>query len=346
MLIKGDSEKAGKEATAALRLDKRNFGAVKLLTSALLQSKRYDDAIKLITDVRKKVPDDLDLLGDLGIAYIGKKDFDKAKATFRELLKLSPANSKALAFLTSLSAKNDIKQAISMVKAQINLAPKAVGHYMLLGELLLKDKQPEQALEALKKAQELAPQLSQPYMIRARIMHALGKTNEAVAEFKQLIKNQPDFVPANLGLATLYESQKDYAKAKSLYEKVLQLQPNQPVAANNLAYLTANDKNGDLGEALRLAMLAKQAEPNNPNIADTLGYIHYKRQAYDLAISQFQQALAEKPDDPAITYHLALAQFGNKEKKTSLATLEKALASKSPFAEREEAEKVLQKWKK
>ena len=91
-------------------------------------------------------------------------------------------------------------------------------------------------------------------------------------------------------------------------------------------------------------MLAKQAMPDEPHIADTLGYVHLKRGSYPLAMSQFQQALENRPDDPIITFHLAQAQYGKGDKDEAVATLKKALESKQEFKERAEAEALLKSW--
>jgi Flp pilus assembly protein TadD len=282
------------------------------------------------------------MLGTLGLAYVGAKQTQEAEEAFAKLLELAPNNSKALAVLSSLRTKGDLNAAIALVKEQILKASDAPGHYMLLGELYVRNKQPENALEAFAKAQELAPTNPQPYIIRARVMHSIGKTSEAINEFQGLLQSQPNSIPANLGIATLYEAQEKFDEARAQYENVLKINPNQPVAANNLAYLTAQEEGADLGEALRLAMLAKQALPDDARIADTLGLVHYKRKSYTLAAAQFQQALSTQPDDPIINYHLALAQVAKEDKEGALASLQKSLSSKAPFAERAEAEKLLE----
>ena len=99
-----------------------------------------------------------------------------------------------------------------------------------------------------------------------------------------------------MGLATAYEVQGRLDEAKEQYTRALEIQPNLPAAANNLAWLLASEEGGDLGEALRLSMQAKQALPDQPHITDTLGWVHYKRQSYSLAISQFRQALESRPE--------------------------------------------------
>jgi tetratricopeptide (TPR) repeat protein len=343
-LMKGESETAGKEASIALQLEPRNFSAVKILAKSLIQGKKFQEAVTLIQKVLKQVPDDGDLIGSLGLAYLGLQDKEKATETFTRLVELSPANSKALAILTTLVAENDMNKAVRFIQEHIKTTPQAGGHYMLLGELLAKQKKNEEALAAFKKAQELAPNNPQPYVVIARLMSSLGKTDQAIQELTELLKKHPDSLPGNMGLATLLETKGNYTEAKEKYKKVLLLQPNFSAAANNLAWLIASEKDGDLGEALRLAMLAKQAMPDEAHIADTLGYVHLKRQSFPLAIAQFQQALANKPGDPLITYHLAQAQYGNGEKDQAINAVKGLLKNKEAFKERPEVENTLKLW--
>ena len=345
MLNQGDTQNGGREATIALKLDPRNFMAAKLLAQALLQEKRFDDVIKFVSEVQKQVPDDPQILATLGMAHLGKKNIEQAKEIFSQLLAKTPANTRALAMVASLTAQGDIQLAITTVKEHIAKSPQVAGHYMLLGDLLMKDNRDAEALAAFGEAQKIAPKESQPYIIRGRLMHRMGKAEEAISEFEGLLRNDPKSIQGYLGLASVYESQKKIDLSKELYTKVLALQPDQPAAANNLAYILISEENGDLGEALRLAMLAKQAHPEDPRIADTLGMVHLRREAYGLAITQFTMALAENADDPLLNYHMALAQSKNGDTEQAVLFLEKALASEKPFAERAEAEKLLEELK-
>ena len=345
-LVKGESEAAGKSASIALQLEKRNFNAVKILAKSLIQGKKFKEAASLLESVEKQVPTDVDIIGNLGLAYLGLEEKEKARLTFSRLIELAPENSKALAILTALTAGKDLPKAKKLIQDHIAKTPKAGGHYLLLGDVLVREKRYDEAIATYKKAQELAPSNPQPYVIIARLMARLGKTDQAIKELQDLLAKQPDSLPGNMGLATLLEIKGNYVEAKEKYKKVLSLQPNSAAAANNLAWLIASEKDGDLGEALRLAMLAKQAMPDEPHIADTLGWVHLKRQSYPLAISQFQQALANRADDPVIAYHLAMAQYGNGEKDVAIATLKGAVAKKTEFKERAEAMKTLETWQK
>ncbi len=343
-LVRGDSNSAGKEASIALRLNPRNFTAVKILAKSLVQAKEFDKAIQLIEGVEKQVAGDAELIGSLSIAYLGMDDKEKAKKSLTRLLEIVPESSKALALLAALTTENDIPKNIAFVKKHI-AKNNTSGHYLLLGELYVRNKQVDEALDAFLKAQQLAPNTPQPYLLRARLLQQTKQSDMAIKEYNSLLQQQPDSIAGKMGLATIYDSQGEHQKAKELYARILELKPDFPAASNNLAWLIASEENGDLGEALRLAMQAKQALPDQPHISDTLGWVHYKRKSYSLAASQFALALEKRPDDPVILYHLALAQYGNGEKGEAVASIEKALMSEAKFKERVEAEELLKGWK-
>lgn len=344
-LVKGSSADAGKEASNALRINPRNFIAVKILVQSFVQGKEFEKAVKVIESIDAKVvAADADLLGTSGMAYLGLKNTEKAKQAFTALLTLVPGNPRALGILAALTTGNDLAKAIAFVKNHIDSHP-AGGHYLLLGDLYYKNKNLNEALQSYEKAQELSPENPQGYILRAQLLHSMGKTEETIAQFNELLQSQPNSVSALMGLATAYESLDRHAEAKTKYQRALELQPNLPAAANNLAWLIASEANGDLGEALRLAMQAKQALPDQSNISDTLGWVHYKRNSYGLAITQFKQALETHPDDPVIRYHLALAQYAHGEKQQAIDLLEQVLAGDTAFKEREEAKAALKSWK-
>lgn len=345
-LLQGNSGEAEKEATFALRINRRNSIAVKILAKAMIQAKEYAKAITFIENLNKEaVAGDAELLENLANAYLGQGNKDKARQTFADVMVLAPDNARALDLLAALSFGDDIPARISFVKAQIAKSDTAE-HYLLLGELLTKNKQYDEALHSYQKGQELAPDNPQGYVLSARLLSHQGKVDATIAQYEDLLKKNPKSIAGIMGLATAYEAQGAVDNAKKEYARALELQPNLPAASNNLAWLLASEEGADLGEALRLAMQAKQALPQQPEISDTLGWVHYKRKSYSLAISQFKQALETRPGDPVIQYHLALALYGNGDKMKGIEALEQALKSESEFGDRKDAEIVLNEWKK
>lgn len=106
----------------------------------------------------------------------------------------------------------------------------------------------------------------------------------------------------------------------------------------------AHEEDADLGEAMRLALIAKNKFPDDPHITNTLGFIHYKRKSYDLAISQFEQAVNLRPDEPALRYYLVLALRAKGRMSEAKEQLTKCLEQDGDFPEREQAENMLRNW--
>lgn len=342
----GAFEDAKKEAAIALRLDSKNLRAAIILSRALIGAKEYDKAVTILTDMKKQVPDNTEILGNLALAYFGVKERKKGEEALTELLNLDPGHVQAIALLIGLKYKDDLAGAELFVQEQIKKVPKDHRLYLILGELLEKQKKDQESLAAYEKAQELNPENTQSYLAAAKLLTRLGEKQEAMAKYNAMIEQDPKSIPGHMGIASLFEAEADTAKATEYYKKILEIKENYAPAANNLAWLIVSDPNGDLGKALMLAMTAKQAFPDAPDIADTLGWVYYHRKSYSLAIAQFELALQGRPDSPVMVYHLALALSGDNQKEEAVKKLEKLLARKVDFAERKKAEELLTELKK
>ena len=243
--------------------------------------------------------------------------------------------------LIAMKFKGNLPGAESFVRQKLENAQADARLYLILGNLLERQKKDQEALSAYEKAQELDPTLSPPYLAAARLLRKLGQKEEALAKYKAMVEKLPNSLPGHMGMAALFQIDGDNDKATEQYRKVLEIKNDYTPAANNLAWLIASDPKGDLGEALMLAMRAKQESPDDPNVADTLGWVHYQRNSFSLAIAQFQFALRNHPDNPMWAYHLALAQKGDKQKEAAIQTLKQLLDQKSEFSDRTKAEELL-----
>jgi tetratricopeptide (TPR) repeat protein len=129
----------------------------------------------------------------------------------------------------------------------------------------------------------------------------------------------------------------DRAGARSMFESVLRESPGQVGAANDLAFLLAEDAT-DLPLAQRYAERAVRLQPS-PETLDTLGYVKLRQGAAEEAVGLFERALARQPEYATARYHLALALIEKGEPVAARQALEEALAH--PFPEQQEARKVL-----
>lgn len=83
----------------------------------------------------------------------------------------------------------------------------------------------------------------------------------------------------------------DRKKAIELYERLVFFDPDNATAANNLAYLLA-EQGERLIYALELAQRALDADSTNPSFLDTYGWVLHKLGRYREAVAYFERALA------------------------------------------------------
>jgi Flp pilus assembly protein TadD len=194
---------------------------------------------------------------------------------------------------------------------------------------------------ALKKTVEADPASLQAYSLLGKMYYQQGRLDLARRELEKYVETAPMSVPGNTMLGTIFELQGRLDDAKARYGKALQIDPRAPVAANNLAWISANT-NGNLDLALQLAQTAKAQLPNRHEVDDTLGWIYYKKGLSSQAVEALSASTQKQPDNPNYNYHLALAyhQQGNNDEARKL--LQKALSSKATFRGADDAKKLLE----
>ena len=170
----------------------------------------------------------------------------------------------------------------------------------------------------------------------------LGEHQEekAVARYKDLLEVNPKEAQPHMLLGIIYERQKRYDLSEKHYRAALEVNPEFAAAANNLAFMLA-DQNKEIDEALRLARMAKEKLPNSPYVMDTLGWAYYKKGLYGSAIGEFSDCLDQIPENPAVIYHLGMAYYKNGDAHKARVELEKALGLDENFNGAEEARQVL-----
>jgi Zn-dependent protease with chaperone function len=116
---------------------------------------------------------------------------------------------------------------------------------------------------------------------------------------QERVIKEPDNIILLQSLAMFYQETEKYTEAKYTYEKILNLDSNQPTALNNLAWLlvTASDDNlRDPGRGLKLAQKAVELE-RTPTFLDTLAEAYWVNGSTEKAIDTIMEAISlEKKD--------------------------------------------------
>jgi tetratricopeptide (TPR) repeat protein len=184
------------------------------------------------------------------------------------------------------------------------------------------------------------PSQLEAYQLLGSIYAAQGKTGEAIAQYEQLSTRAPGAATgARTMIGMLKEAQNDRAGARAIYEHVVRADTKAAVAANNLAWIYAEE--GKLDEALRLATTARDLMSKRPEPEDTLGWIYLKKGLPSQALAAFEQARGRAPERAVYHYHAGLAYAATGAKAHARAAFTKALSLEPNFPSAADARKQL-----
>ena len=167
-----------------------------------------------------------------------------------------------------------------------------------------------------------------------------GRSDDGLKVLDELAKKQPSNAGTYVAKGIVFQQQGKIEEAKESYTQALKTDPNQAMAANNLAYLLA-EEGKDLNSALGWAQSARKSLPDNPNIADTLGWVYYKMGSYVLARDQVRFAASKQPDNADFQYHLGMIYKQTKQMSEAQAALKKAVSGSKDSKEKSLAEAAL-----
>ena len=188
-------------------------------------------------------------------------------------------------------------------------------------------------LEAL--IEELLQMSLNDNVVQARLRSVLGELqyrqrrfDEAEATLRQAYDETPPMTVERgfvlLALAQVEGQRGDrYGdKVKSLYEQVLELDPHNLTALNNLAYLLT--KRGEPEQALPLAQHLRTLQDENANTWDTIGTVYMQNKRIDEARSALHRALTLDLDNADANLHLGQLLAGEGEAGDARRYLERA----------------------
>jgi Flp pilus assembly protein TadD len=167
-----------------------------------------------------------------------------------------------------------------------------------LAQVYIEIREASKALDTLSRVHDLMPGRPEPVALRAMAMQQAGRTEEAEAEFRSVLK----------------------------------LAPNDPMLRNNFAFFLA-EHDRHLDEALLHAQEAVQKRPDVPQFIDTLGWIYLKKNAPDKALEHFRELVRNYPDNAQFRYHLGITLVRSGDRAGGRAQLAAALRANPSAAE-------------
>lgn len=278
----------------AVNLQELQYRALTARGLANLELGKLAEARADLQEIVKKSPNSSAALVNLAKVATAEKKLPESLELYEKALTQDAKSFDALSGTVSIltrqklfsQAHSKIDKAISEANGNKDVLPAL---YYLKSDVFMAEKNIESAEAELKKAIETNDEYLPAYSAYASILVGRNQTDAAIEQYKKVVEKKPSASVHTL-LGILEEARNNGAEAEKHYRKALELAPDSPIAANNLAWYIA-ETGGNLDEALTLAQSAVKKNPNTAGFYDTLGWIYHKKGLKTQAIEQLKKAV-------------------------------------------------------
>lgn len=334
----GQTEKSLGVVQKILSANPTHIGALEILAELRIQSHDFNGAVETLEKIAEIKPGDIDahyrlitiyevqqkfaeaavhyetllrLLGPntllylkLGDLFMKMKQYTKAAAVFREARASDPNNYFVLEALGQACEFNkQIPEALEAYEALAVLQESNHLVFFKIGSLALQIGDMAKAERAFKSADALRADVPEVQRSIAYALDRQNKRDDAILYYEKALRlNERDVLSMTL-LAPLYQDKAWTRRADSLFERILELEPDNDLILNNYSYSLAQ-RNLQLDKALRLVQRALKKEPKSSHYLDTIGWVYFQMGLYDLALKYIRQSLEFNPDSWEVLDHL------------------------------------------
>ena len=247
------------------------------------------------------------LLERLGSMYRANDQNAKAIETFRQIAEIDPdmAGRGELQIIETYRVSKELSKAESEAKAAVAKYPDDRSLRGMYATVLADEGKSDAAISEMKKLVADKPDrdtwisLAQVYE-KAKRYSDMAK---ALDEASKLSESKEDKENILFLRGAMFEKQKKYDEAEAEFRKLLAQNPDSAAALNYLGYMLA-DRNVRLPEALQLITKAVEREPGNGAYLDSLGWVYYRLGRYGEAETQLKIAVDKTSNDPTVHDHL------------------------------------------
>ncbi len=274
---------------------------------------KYDEAIVAYESAYKLAPHLTPIQLNLGIAHYRAGQYAKAAETLRSFLEKKPDSLQArqLYGLSLVEIGRD-EDAIIQLELTLEAAPQETASLYSLGLAYLRLNKPGWR-EMIERLAAFPAGVPAAHLLCGQSLIAGREYERAIEELRKAAALNPDLPRLQYSLGLAYEQLKRNKEALVAFENELKRSPQDFLTLYYLAYL--NEAEGNLNEAQRHLDSAMKLAPESPEAHAVAGKILFKQGKAAEAVKPLELAAAKKPDDHELRYTLARVyqQLGRKE---------------------------------
>ena len=318
----GEQQKALKTLTGLDRskLDLRQQFGLGLI---LAQHELYEQAIPYFQAVRDAHPESNDVAFNLALCYLGTKQYGSAIELLQNAVAHGLANAETYNLLAEAYEGNQqTQEAINALRKATQLAPTDESNYVDLATLCTTYESYEVALEVVEVGLHYLPQ-SDRLIFQRGVIHAMqSKSDLAEQDFQLASKLAPEKNLSYVAMGVNYIQMGDLAKAIASLRRRIRQKPNDAtlhyLLGEALIRSGAAPGNAAFTEAKLALSKSVKLNPKFPNSQVDLAKLYLKENRLDDAIEHLERARALDPKDKAAYSLLAIAY--RKKGKSEMAT--------------------------
>ena len=368
----GDKNQVASLIVNAVKLKPLEAGPRVILINHYLAAQDAKLALSAAQDAVGAIPDNPAVLDALGRAQLVAGDAQLAVTTFTKLAAAQPSLPNAhMRLAEAYMASNNRVAAMRSLKRALEIAPDLqVAQRALIG-MALAEKHPEEALSVARSVQKQHPAAPTGFILEGDIQSNLKNWDAAIAAYRTALqkdgstqqaaklhivmmasgnrseadkfaarweKDHPQDAGFVFHLASIALTQRDFALAENRYRRVVEMQPQNALAFNNIAWLMVEQ--GKPG-AVEYAEKANTLLPGRAVLLDTLALALAGENKMPRALQVQTQAISLDPENPALKLNLAKLYLKAGDKALAKAELEKLVKLGEKFPGQPEVSRLL-----
>ena len=334
----GDARAALNAAQAAQSVFPNDPQIVDALGASELAAGATNQALATYARLAQMQPQNAAVQLRVAAIRLQARDYPGATEAARRVIAIIPESPQAWAILArAQTQQGQSKEALAEARKLQKEQPDHAFGYALEGEILALDRKWAEAATALRTGLSKQPLPLLAVSTYVALQNA-GKTTEATAFADSWIRQHPTDTTMQQAIAEQLLVKKDYPAASARYRAILDVNPDNPVALNNLAWIL-----GEAGDpkAREYAERAYQLTPFQPNVVDTLGWTLVRTGDVARGTQLLRLASNLAPKQSEIRLHLGRALLKSGDKEAARRTLDPLTKLDSASPLRADAEKAL-----
>jgi tetratricopeptide (TPR) repeat protein len=272
----------------------------------------------------------------------GEKKFEESIAEYEKTLAIEPNGLEPLAGIAKgYIAQKQGGKAIARMDEVIEDNPKNGFAFYVRGTVKFSEKDIDGGTDDLMVAIEIVPEWNRPYTTLALVKNSSGDSEGALVVLRSGLDKVANRTSILMPIAAVQDGASDIGGAIETYDEVLTIEPENKVAANNLAALLVDHRSDQASLDRALDLSQQFAKHPNPSMKDTYGWVSFRRGDYPEALTALESVVAKAPNNALFLYHIGMVQHKSGMGLEAKSSLSKALELNDKFRGADEARNVL-----